>query len=70
VTAVPYADALLVPSVLSDAVAIPLRDADPAVVSLVWDEDNAHPLVAALVAVAEELPASRPRGDPSEETSA
>jgi DNA-binding transcriptional LysR family regulator len=55
VTAVPYADAQVVPNVVSDVVAIPLRDAEPAVVSLVWDAETAHPLVDALVETARAL---------------
>ncbi len=55
VAAVPLSDAQLVHSVLTDAVALPLRDADPAVVSLVWDAENAHPLVDALASSARGL---------------
>ncbi|MHB8532255.1 MAG: LysR family transcriptional regulator [Solirubrobacteraceae bacterium] len=49
VTVLPWADAQIVHTVLADAVVLPLRDVDPAVVSLVWDTENAHPLVGALV---------------------
>jgi hypothetical protein len=44
--------------VLPDVAAIPVRDARPAVLSLVWRTDNRNPLVAALVAFAEKLAAS------------
>jgi DNA-binding transcriptional LysR family regulator len=49
VTVLPSADARLVTSVLSGVVAVPLVDADPATVSLVWHSEEAHPLVHALV---------------------
>ncbi|HEY0516552.1 MAG TPA: LysR family transcriptional regulator [Solirubrobacteraceae bacterium] len=55
VTTIPFADCQLVCGVLPDTVAMPLRDADPAVVSLVWEADHAHPLVEALVATAQSL---------------
>ena len=57
ITALPLSDAKLAERILPDLVAIPLRDADPAVPSLVWREDNHNPLVVALVAVAAELAA-------------
>ena len=49
VTALPEADARLITSVLHEVVAVPLLDAEPATVSLVWDSGDAHPLVRALV---------------------
>jgi LysR family transcriptional regulator, benzoate and cis,cis-muconate-responsive activator of ben and cat genes len=52
ITIVPLCDARLVEQVHPDLVAIPLRDADPAVVSLVWRADNPNPLVEELVSVA------------------
>ncbi len=55
ITTVPYADAKLAAQVLPDIVAIPLRDAAPAVVSLVWRRDTSNPLVEDLVAVARRL---------------
>ena len=58
VTTVPYADAQLVNGILADTQAIPIADAEPALVSLVWDADNAHPLVEALVELARALPGS------------
>lgn len=53
ITVVPISDAKIVESVVSHVVAIPLRDAHPAVLSLVWNEESRHPLVAILVAVGE-----------------
>lgn len=55
ITALPCADAQLVHSVLPEAVVLPLPDAGPAVLSLVWDGDSAHPLVESLVASARAL---------------
>ncbi len=52
VTALPEADARLVAGVLPDVRAVPLRDAAPATVSLVWHSHAPHPLVGALVACA------------------
>jgi DNA-binding transcriptional LysR family regulator len=49
VTTLPMADALLVQHVLPGVRAIPLRDADPCVLSLIWRAEDDHPLVAALV---------------------
>ncbi len=49
VTVLPRADAELVEHALRGTVAIPIRDADPAVVSLVWRAEEEHPLVSALV---------------------
>jgi DNA-binding transcriptional LysR family regulator len=45
ITIVPRADAELARQVLPDIVAIPLHDAAPAVVSLIWREDASSPLV-------------------------
>jgi DNA-binding transcriptional LysR family regulator len=58
ITALPFSDATLAQRVLPDVAAIPVRDARPAVLSLVWRTDNRNPLVAALVAFAEKLAAS------------
>jgi hypothetical protein len=41
--------------VLRGVVAIPVRDAQPAVLSLVWLEDNRNPCVQSLVTLAESL---------------
>lgn len=49
VTVLPMADAKLIEHALPGVVAIPVRDADPAVVSLVWRAEDEHPLVSALV---------------------
>jgi DNA-binding transcriptional LysR family regulator len=57
ITTVPHADARLAAQVLPDIQAIPLRDAAPAVVSLVWRRDTGNPLVEDLVAAAKRLPA-------------
>jgi DNA-binding transcriptional LysR family regulator len=57
-TALPLSDARLAEHILPDLVAIPLRDADPAVPSLVWREDNHNPLVGSLVGIAAELAAN------------
>jgi hypothetical protein len=60
ITTVPACDAKLAQLVLPDIVGIPLRDADPAVLSLVWAEDNSPPLLHALTTTASEL---APSGD-------
>ncbi len=49
VTALPTTDARLVTHAISGIVAVPLLDAAPATVSLVWHSGDAHPLVRALV---------------------
>jgi DNA-binding transcriptional LysR family regulator len=56
VTTLPAADARLVSQVLPSVAAMPISDADPASVSLVWNEENPHPLVSALLATARGLP--------------
>jgi DNA-binding transcriptional LysR family regulator len=55
ITAVPACDAQVAQRVLPDVVSIPLRDADPAVLSLAWSEDHSPSLVHALVATASDL---------------
>ena len=55
VTAIPLADAQLVQTVLPETVALPVVDAAPAAVSLVWDAEAAHPFVATLVELAGSL---------------
>lgn len=52
ITLVPYCDAKIAQQALSGVAAIPLPDADPAILSLVWRADIVHPLVEALVDVA------------------
>jgi DNA-binding transcriptional LysR family regulator len=58
VTTLPAADARLVSQVLPSVAAMPIRDADPASVSLVWDQADPHPLVGALLTTARSLPAA------------
>ena len=55
VTTLPLADALLVLPRIS---AVPLSDADPAVLSLIWRVEDEHPLVAALVELSGADPAT------------
>jgi DNA-binding transcriptional LysR family regulator len=55
ITIVPYTDAELARQVLPDVVAIPLHDAAPAVVSLIWREDTGSRLVEGLVDAARRL---------------
>lgn len=56
ITTMAASDAANVVRALTSVVAIPLRDADPAVLSLVWRRDNANPLVKAFVATANDFP--------------
>jgi DNA-binding transcriptional LysR family regulator len=58
ITTIPLSDARIVAKAVPDVVAIPVRDADPVVLSLVWHTDEHHPLVATLVDVAEALTAT------------
>ena len=53
ITTFPASRAAVIQKLLRGVVAIPLRDADPAVLSLVWRKDNPNPLIAALVAFAQ-----------------
>jgi DNA-binding transcriptional LysR family regulator len=55
ITTMPASDAANVVRALTSVVAIPLRDADPAVLSLVWRKDNPNPLVEAIVTTARSL---------------
>ena len=55
VTTVPHCDAKLALQVLPEVVAIPLHDAHPAALSLVWRTESYNPLVPALVALARSL---------------
>jgi DNA-binding transcriptional LysR family regulator len=57
ITIVPHRDAKLAQRVLPDVVAVPIHDADPAVVSLIWREDQSSTLVEDLVDAAKRLPA-------------
>ena len=52
ITTLPRTDAELVGHVLPEMVAVPLTDAAPATISLVWHAREPHPLIAALVDVA------------------
>jgi DNA-binding transcriptional LysR family regulator len=52
ITTIPACDATIVANILSGVVAIPLRDAEPARLGLVWRKDSPSPHVAALAAVA------------------
>lgn len=58
ITVAPYADAKLAGQVLTDLVAIPLYDATPAAVSLVWRRDTDNPLLDELVEDAKSLASS------------
>ena len=55
ITTLPGSDAAFILTVLRGVVAIPLRDAHPAVLSLVWRRDNHNPLVDVLAAIAKNL---------------
>ena len=52
IIAIPASDAAIVLKVLRGVVAIPVRDAHPAVLSLIWRKSNHNPLVRALAALA------------------
>jgi DNA-binding transcriptional LysR family regulator len=52
ITAVPASDAAIILKVLRGVVAIPVRDADPAVLSLTWRKSNHNSLVTALAVLA------------------
>lgn len=55
ITALPDCDAALAAAMLPDVTSIVLVDARPAVLSLVWCEENSNPLLNALVAAASRL---------------
>ncbi len=55
VTTAPLCDARIANQVHPDIVALPVRDARPAVLSLVWDAGRHHPLAQRLVAAAAQL---------------
>jgi DNA-binding transcriptional LysR family regulator len=57
ITTLPASDAAIIRKVLRTVVATPVRDADPAVLSLVWHRDTTNPLVHGLVAFARDLAA-------------
>jgi DNA-binding transcriptional LysR family regulator len=60
ITTAPHGDVKLAQLVLSDLVVMPLEDASPAVVSLVWRTDNENPLLGALLDAAANI---APGGD-------
>jgi DNA-binding transcriptional LysR family regulator len=64
ITTLPLADAVLVASVLPGVKAIPVRDADPANLSLIWRSEDEHPLVASLVELLD-AQAQEARGGPA-----
>jgi DNA-binding transcriptional LysR family regulator len=55
ITVAPLCDARLGEQVLPDVVAVPLVDAKPAMLSFVWRAGRVHPLVDALIELAETL---------------
>jgi DNA-binding transcriptional LysR family regulator len=55
ITTVPACQAATLVNILTDVVAIPLRDADPSALALVWRESNHNPLVEALIAFTGDL---------------
>jgi DNA-binding transcriptional LysR family regulator len=55
ITTVPHCDAAVAAELLPGVTAIPIRDARPAVLSLVWRGENSNPLVRALVQTAARL---------------
>ncbi len=56
-TSVPHGDARLAVQVIQEIAAIPLLDADPAQISLVWRTENRNPVLQALVSAARDRPA-------------
>ena len=64
VTALPACDAAIIQRALPGIVAIPVRDADEAVLSLVWRTENRSPLLEALVALADGLFRAARTGEP------
>jgi DNA-binding transcriptional LysR family regulator len=61
ITTIPASEAENVVRSLGSVVAIPLRGAEPAVLSLVWHRDRPNPLVETIVSAAAELPGSARR---------
>jgi len=55
ITTAPLCDAQLAQQATPELVALPIEDASPAQLSLVWRKDKAHPLLAKLVAAAAAL---------------
>ncbi|HWG09480.1 MAG TPA: LysR family transcriptional regulator [Solirubrobacteraceae bacterium] len=60
ITAVPACDAKIAHDALPDLIVFPLRDAAPAVLSLVCPSEGSHPLADALLNVAASVAASEP----------
>jgi DNA-binding transcriptional LysR family regulator len=60
ITTIPACDAAIVESTLRGVVAIPVADAEPMLMSLLWRTDHTSPLVDALVASARALGDGRP----------
>jgi len=56
ITTLPACDAAIIQPALPGLVAIPLRDASPAMLSLTWRAASTNPLVDALVASARHAP--------------
>ncbi len=65
VTTVPLSDARLAVHVMPDLVAIPVTDAAPAALSLIWAQSVDHPTVQALIGVARDLAADAGRRPPT-----
>jgi DNA-binding transcriptional LysR family regulator len=59
ITTVPVSDAAIIERTLRGVEAIPIRDADPMVLALMWRADQESPLVDDLVALARELAADQ-----------
>jgi DNA-binding transcriptional LysR family regulator len=55
IAAVPYADARLAQRAVGTLMAVPICDADPASICLVWRRNSHHPLIPALLASARKL---------------
>jgi DNA-binding transcriptional LysR family regulator len=62
ITTFPASRATTIGKILRDVVAIPLRDAHSAVLSLAWGRENRNPLIEPLLAVAREFTADGPVG--------
>jgi DNA-binding transcriptional LysR family regulator len=60
ITVVPLADARIVGQVRGDIAVIPLTDAAPTTISLVWRDDRAQPMIAALADAAQRLAGEPP----------
>jgi DNA-binding transcriptional LysR family regulator len=65
IAATPASNATHALRALTNVVAIPVVDADPAVLSLAWHKDKESPLIEALVATARRLRGECPGGEAS-----